>query len=194
MSERPTKNKLREALQCADNKCPCVNHARDWPQNALAAEVRALQAELKEAHVLNKEMERVKDKAFLCARDADGSQRAAFEMLTKAKNTIVNLQAKLEVSERERDEAKKKFEAWEKDLTENMGDRLDVLHTYRERARKAGAELAKAKEALKKIRDLQWTPENSGAGPIDATPNEKGLLRYVGQANEEAKKALAEPE
>lgn len=47
--------------------------------------------------------------------------------------------------------------------------------------------------ALSRIAGLGWTPITDGSGPIDCTPNEKGLLGYCGSVVTIAKEALSDP-
>lgn len=40
--------------------------------------------------------------------------------------------------------------------------------------------------------ERKWKEVSDTSGPEDATPNEKGLLRYVGESNEDASTALSQ--
>ena len=113
----------------------------------------ALDSERKRAEGLEKErdewksicsdMEKVKDKAFLVARDADGSQRVAFEMLTRAKAEIERLMglgpqnADLMVRLHDEKAAREKAEAANKPLL----DELEML-------RKENKGLKRARQGL----------------------------------------------
>jgi len=47
------------------------------------------------------------------------------------------------------------------------------------------------RKALERIFNRQWSEDDSNAGPVDCTPKEKGLLKYVGQTSTDAFEALS---
>ena len=42
-------------------------------------------------------------------------------------------------------------------------------------------DLIEVLKIVKRMKKRTWAAENSNVGPEDVTPNEKGLLRYVGE-------------
>lgn len=77
------------------------------------------------------------------------------------------------------------------------GHKFEVCRTHKKSCElerqfaEKDAEIAGLRKALEEIDNLQWTPVIDGRGPSDCTPNEKGLLEYVGRANSIAREALS---
>ena len=67
------------------------------------AKIKDLEARLRRAEADLEECQRVKDKAFLVARDVEGTQKAAFELLKRAKDEILMLRDVLKPFAKARD-------------------------------------------------------------------------------------------
>ena len=91
MTDKPSE----DCHQGCDSPCP--------QHEVLPAALRAAQTENAALKQRAEEAERVKDKAFLVARDADSTQKAAFEMLSKAKETIEDQLSQVEALKAERE-------------------------------------------------------------------------------------------
>lgn len=64
---------------------------------------------------------------------------------------------------------------------------IDIAKAYIVQA----AKLKVAEGALVEYQNLRWSPVTDGSGPVDCSPNEKGLYRFLGQAHDIIVNALS---